>query len=188
MTARFEIVTGRASIAESERTGSGEMLDEATFRALYADAAAPLHRYIARTLGNRSIADDLLQETFLRLLRRPVPTTDLEDLRRYAFRIASHLIVDHHRARRRERSSNDRREEAGAHEEPALRLDVARQFARLSLHDRTLLWLGHVEGASHREMATMLGLRAASIRVLLSRARKRLARLLEDAAHIGEAR
>ena len=43
------------------------------------------------------------------------------------------------------------------------------------------MWLAHVEGASHREIAAALGLREGSIRVLLSRARRRLADLLRKA-------
>ena len=46
-----------------------------------------------------------------------------------------------------------------------------------------MMWLAHVEGADHREIAAVLGLRAASIRVLLSRARQRLAGLLRDSGH-----
>jgi RNA polymerase sigma-70 factor, ECF subfamily len=38
-----------------------------------------------------------------------------------------------------------------------------------------MLWLAYVEGSSHREIAAALGLRAASIRSMLFRARRRLA-------------
>jgi RNA polymerase sigma-70 factor (ECF subfamily) len=60
-------------------------------------------------------------------------------------------------------------------------MDVQRALAKLALRDRQLLWLAHVEGASHREVAAALGLGVASVRVLLFRARRRLA------AHLGGA-
>jgi RNA polymerase sigma-70 factor (ECF subfamily) len=171
------------------------MLDEQTFHTLYANAATPLRAYISRTLGDASAADDIVQETFLRLLRRPFATTSIEDLRKYAFRVASNLIVDHWRSHKRDAPSGNSDDGAIEHRppvpaealylEPSLRLDVARQFARLTLRDRRLLWLAHVEGAQHREIARMLGVRAGSVRVLLSRARKRLARLLRSAEQQG---
>jgi RNA polymerase sigma-70 factor (ECF subfamily) len=46
------------------------------------------------------------------------------------------------------------------------------------MKDRQILWLAHVEQHSHREVARILSLREASVRVLLLRARRRLAALL----------
>jgi RNA polymerase sigma-70 factor (ECF subfamily) len=44
--------------------------------------------------------------------------------------------------------------------------------------DRQILWLAHAEGYSHREIAQVTGLASASIRLLLFRARRKIARLL----------
>ena len=41
-----------------------------------------------------------------------------------------------------------------------------------------MLWLAHVEGTGHREIAAVLGVKAASVPVLLFRARRKLAGLL----------
>ena len=123
-----------------------------------------------------------MQETFLRLLLKPVPTREDDELRAYVFRIASNLVVDHWRSRKREVTSEiPERGESGR--DHVLRLDVSRLFARLKPRERQLVWLAHVEGADHKEIAATLGLRSGSIRVLLSRARHRLARLLRDNGH-----
>jgi RNA polymerase sigma-70 factor, ECF subfamily len=42
-----------------------------------------------------------------------------------------------------------------------------------------LLWLAHAEGYSHREIAEITGLATASIRLMLFRARRKIARLLQ---------
>ena len=45
--------------------------------------------------------------------------------------------------------------------------------------DRALLWLAYVEGESHDEIATSLGVRRRGVRVMLFRARRRLRDLLQ---------
>jgi RNA polymerase sigma-70 factor (ECF subfamily) len=60
----------------------------------------------------------------------------------------------------------------------ALKQDMARTFRELKPQERLLLWLAHVEGNAHADIAETLGLKAASVPVLLHRARRRLADLL----------
>lgn len=166
-------------------SGTRELLDERAFHALYARTAAPLRAYVTRTLGSPTHADDIVQETYLRLLRRPLPTLDPDGLRAYVFRTASNLVVDHWRTHKHE-ATNEIPERGSSGRDQGLRLDVSRIFARLKPRERQLVWLAHVEGADHKEIAAALGLRAGSIRVLLSRARSRLARLLRDNGHSPE--
>jgi RNA polymerase sigma-70 factor (ECF subfamily) len=52
-------------------------------------------------------------------------------------------------------------------------------FDRLPRRDAALLWLAYVDGHDHAEMAEILEVKPASVRVLLSRARARLADLLQ---------
>ena len=55
---------------------------------------------------------------------------------------------------------------------------VSREFAELKPRDRALLWLAYVEEHNHQEIASTLGLARGSVKVLLSRARARLRKLL----------
>src|SRR5690606_16095955 len=48
----------------------------------------------------------------------------------------------------------------------AARADVGRAMARLSARERELLWLAYAEGATHREIADVLGLKSGSIKLL----------------------
>ena len=75
--------------------------------------------------------------------------------------------------------------EPSCEDDPETRTDVRRAFARLSTRERQLLWLAHVEGFDHREIARLTGLRAASVRVLLFRARRELASALRGHSHVG---
>ena len=88
MAVRFEIMRPLVRDAADTPAAPTDLLNEQTILALYARTAGPLRAYVSRTSGNASLAVDIVQEAFLRLLRRPVPTTDLDELRKYLFRIA----------------------------------------------------------------------------------------------------
>jgi RNA polymerase sigma-70 factor (ECF subfamily) len=154
-------------------------MDEQAFRDLWARTARPLRAYLARVTGNRALADDLLQETYCRFLQSGFSSRDEAYQRNYLFRIATNLINDHFRRPRREVAEiPEIAIEAGFSEEFHQRADVGGALAELGIRDRTLLWLAYVEGSSHAEIATVLGLRSASVRSMLFRARGRLAEAL----------
>ena len=166
------------------------MIDESGFEALYHGTAAPLRAYVARVIGSAARADDIVQEAYLRLLRTRPPTDDPEQLRAYLFRIAGNLIHDHWRQEQRERKSAERisGQPDTVNPDLSLRLDMTRLFEQLRPQQRQLMWLAYVEGADHRTIAAALGLREGSVRVLLHRARHKLATLLRQRGHgAGEA-
>ncbi len=160
-------------------------MDEQSFRVFYDQTARPLRAYLVSAAGNQALADDLMQEAYFRLLRSGFTTDDDRHRKNYLFRIATNLIRDHFR-RRRPLVSSESAPEAVA--DSAQRLDERvhqqRDFARvmgeLKMREQQLLWLAYVEGSSHSEIATVLGLKATSIRSMLFRARRRLAELLRS--------
>jgi RNA polymerase sigma-70 factor (ECF subfamily) len=170
-----------AALAETAPQPAAVTMDEQSFHAFFRQSAAPLRAYVVSVVGNAATADDIVQDAFLRLLRSPPAITDPQQLRAFVFRIASNLMIDHWRHQRLEQV-----EDGGPAQEPAvaaanipLRVDMARAFKRLRPQQRQLLWLAYVEGAGHREIAEALGLGRLSVRVLLYRARNRLARLID---------
>jgi RNA polymerase sigma-70 factor (ECF subfamily) len=170
---------GLIGSAAMETTAARATLDEARFVALYSRLARPVASYLRRVLRDAAVADDLLQDTFCRLLGQPLPPMSDEELRRYVFRVATNLVTDHWR--REGRRATEPADEATLPVEPpdhAGRADLARGFARLVPRDRALLWLAYVEGADHGEIADALGFRRPSVKVLLSRARRKLMQLV----------
>jgi len=156
-------------------------MDEHAFRNLYARTARPLRAYLGRMARNAALAEDLLQETYFRFLRARFGSQDEVHQKNYLYRIATNLLRDHYRRPRREvtglpeaSAEPDRGDEIG------LRSDVGDALAELGLRDRAMLWLAYVEGATHEEIAAALGLKAASIRSMLSRARQRMAGVLRE--------
>lgn len=151
-------------------------MDEAKFEAFYRKTARPIWSYIFRLTGNAATADDLLQKTFFRFLRSNPSIADETHLRRYVFKTATNLVFDHFRESKRDREKI--LEPKGPSNSDDLRHDMMRAFAEIKPQERALLWLAHVEGSSHEEIADALGLKTKSIKVMLFRARKRLAGIL----------
>jgi RNA polymerase sigma-70 factor (ECF subfamily) len=153
-------------------------LDEAAFAAFYARFVSGLRAYVYRVVSNADDADDIVQESFLRILRARVAVDDEEHFRRYLYRVASNLIVDRWR-----RSTHEERQEMThdpASPRPHYEEDatVAKIFAELKPRERALLWLAYVEGESHEEIASSLGVGRRGVKVMLFRARRRLRDLL----------
>jgi RNA polymerase sigma-70 factor (ECF subfamily) len=159
---------------------ASDYLDEGAFARLHAQTARPLWSYLYRVVGDAAQAEDLVQETFLRVLRARVGALDEDERRAYVFRIAGNLAVDTFRKRRREGDAMATVEREQARETPAhMRdLDLARSFGQLRPQERAMLWLAYVEGSAHDEIAQSLGVKSGSIRVLLFRARRKLRDLL----------
>jgi RNA polymerase sigma-70 factor (ECF subfamily) len=62
------------------------------------------------------------------------------------------------------------------------KLDLESAMARLRVRERAMIWLAYTHGASHEEIARLVGVRATSIKPLLFRARRKLAALLTGAS------
>jgi RNA polymerase sigma-70 factor (ECF subfamily) len=153
-------------------------MNESEFEAFYRKTAGQLWSYIHRLTGNAATADDLLQKTFFRFLRSNPAIEDDDHMRRYLFRTATNLALDHFRETKRERNASPPPPAAPNGDRHELRYDMARLFGELKPRERALLWLAHVEEADHNEIGAALGLKSKSVRVLLFRARKRLAEIL----------
>jgi RNA polymerase sigma-70 factor (ECF subfamily) len=148
---------------------------ELPFEAFYASTAPALAAFIRRVSGDASTAEDILQETYLRFLRVRHAGRALGEMRSYLYRTATTIIYDQWRRPRHEQRQFEAEAQAC---DPVLRIDMARAFSQLVPRDRALLWLAYVEGSDHAEIAAALGLTRLSVRVLLFRARAKLARIM----------
>jgi RNA polymerase sigma-70 factor (ECF subfamily) len=159
------------------------VMDEESFRAFYDRTARGIWAYLVRVTGDRTLAEDLLQETFYRFLRARASYESESHRRNSLYRIATNLAVD---ARRRSVTRGEAAiagheiERVAARDGAATELttDVTRALSQLKPRERAMLWLAYAEGASHREIAESLGLSPGSLKPMLFRARRKLAELL----------
>jgi RNA polymerase sigma-70 factor, ECF subfamily len=157
-------------------------MDEDAFRAFYDRTSGPLWGYLSRLTGDRQAADDLLQEAYYRLLKSGVEFENEAHRRNYLYRVATNLVHD---SRRGARPLFETGVEIGdiparaGYASPEQRADVRRALGRLKSRERAMLWLAYAHGSSHSEIAAVLGVKTASIKLLLFRARRKLAGLLQ---------
>lgn len=160
-------------------------MDEDGFGAFYERTSRPLWLYLARTSGDARLADDLLHETYYRVLRSGTAFESDDHRRHYLFRVAANLVRDTKRrhgtqplaAIAPDDTLVDGASERGA-DRAADRLDLQRALTQLSARERSLLWLAYVQGCTHDEIAATHGVKRASLKTLLHRARRRLLTLL----------
>jgi RNA polymerase sigma-70 factor (ECF subfamily) len=143
--------------------------------------------YLTRLTGDRDRAEDLAQETFLRLFRAAPQYQEQGLLRAYLFRIATNLVRSEERRAKRLRLLlpflGGRR-----HDEPAavsgllvqeLHRQVALALAKLPLRFRVPLVLHEIEGWSYADIALELSCREGTVKSRIHRGRQHLRQRLE---------
>ena len=154
-------------------------MDDQLFETIYNQTARPLWAYVARISGNASAADDILQETYLRYLRSARRPDDVKEAKSYLYKIATNLVYDRFRSLNRWSETEVEETQKPTENSVAVELELTQVFSRLKEEERALLWLAYVEGYDHREIARISNLKKLSVKVLLYRARRKLAHLME---------
>lgn len=163
--------------------------DPSAFAELYDECADRLHRYLAARLGSRADADDVLQETFVRLARNREALASAEDLVSYVFAAARNeairLIGRRHReGRLREDASRGLPFEPTA-DDPSADLEtaewVAASMARLGPELREVVELKIYAELTFREIAEVTGLPQGTVATRYRTALERLrGQMVED--------
>ncbi len=166
--------------------------DAASFDAVFAAYRRRLYGYLVRMTRRRDVAEDLLQETFLRLAQHAKRLADDTRLGAWLFTVAHRLFVSWTRAQGvravlaaevppREPAGGDRSPlEAVAASQAQAALE--RAFAELAPAYREVALLVGVEGLQPAEVAQILGQKPDAVRQRLARARAQLAGALGEHA------
>jgi len=167
--------------------------DETSFAALWRDLQPPLLRYLGVAAG--PAAEDLASETWIRVARDLATFHgDERGFRGWVFTIARHRLVDWRRHEGRARTVSrpvEQLDGLGARDDPAaealdrLSTDAAlRLLAQLPADQAEVVTLRAVAGLDVPHVASVLGKRPGTVRVLAHRGLRRLADLVTlDAPH-----
>jgi RNA polymerase sigma-70 factor, ECF subfamily len=156
------------------------------WRALYEAHAPELARFVIRLVRDDESASDLVQEVFIRGMRRQSQLTDRDAVRAWLFRIAANLALSHLRRRKilafvpftgAERDERDVIDAETDH--------VRRALARIAPAQAVALVLCLQEGFSRRDASVLLGVDEETVKSRLARGRVRFA---EEYARLGGGR
>ena len=155
--------------------------DLEALEALYRAFETPVYTLARRICRHPEDAEDVLQETFLEVMRSIRHYRGEGHLWGWIRRVAASKALMRLR-RERVRVAGELDDEAGAHAPASVgaRIDLERAFEGLSETSRAVVWLHDVEGFTHEEIAEQMGRTVSFSKSQLARAHARLRRLLGE--------
>ena len=151
------------------------------FTTLYGEMAPKLRRFIAVLVRDYSVAEDLVQETFLQIHRARHTYTPPRPVRPWAYAIARHVALMHLRSKKRRLAREfawevdydclGARPEGDAIPE---RLTLHRELSALRPDNGITVYLHHVLGFEFNEISEIMGISKSAAKVRSHRALKRL--------------
>ncbi len=158
------------------RSGDLEALE-----ALYRAFETPVYNLALRILRSPEDAEDVLQETFLEVVKSIKQYRGEGHLWGWVRQIAASKALMRIR-RNQVRETEEFHEESVAGVGPGAvpaRVDLERAFERLTETSRAVVWLHDVEGYTHEEIAEQMGKTVSFSKSQLARAHARLRRMLD---------
>lgn len=146
--------------------------DAAAFDAFYRENAPRLVRFFRHMVGSFSVAEDLVQETFVQIWKRPQGfDPERGSLRAYLFGVARKRAAEWWRRQKPVDDLGEIEEKSSSLESTTILGDA---FRRLPEEPRMLLWLREVEGHSYAELAMIFDIPLGTVRSRLFAAREAL--------------
>lgn len=168
-----------------DRGVSGLPLDEETVAEIYREHGEALRRFVLRASHDPSSADDVVQETVLKVWRAAPAITG--SLRGYLFKTARNVLIDNHR-----RASSRPQQVQGISELESMadatdrindmlqRIVVEEALARLSPDHRAVVVSLHYERCSVYEAARLLGIPEGTVKSRAFYALRELRSIMSD--------
>lgn len=169
-------------------------MDAEEFKLRFLPLHTQLYRTAFRLMGNAMDAEDMVQEAYLKLWERCNDLGHVANMEAYCTSLIRHICIDAFRRKRPEEDSPPPEEFPLTDNEDAAtaleRQDEAKQLTslinRLPEGQRTVMTLHDVEGCSYEEIEEATGFTAVNIRVMLSRARKKIREQIERIRNYGQ--
>lgn len=164
--------------------------DPAAFSMLYRRLAPSILGFFKRSFSQGGMADDMMQQTFLKAHRARATYQRERPVKPWLFAIAGHIRIDEWRRRAREQNdlSATGDDVDGISEAPGSdmvlesmrqRTDILTALDALPEPQRVVVHLHHFEGLSFAEIAVAVGGSEGAAKVRASRAYEKLRTLLE---------
>jgi len=160
---------GEAALVRKARWG-----DHDAFAQLYQMHAKAIHALAYRLTGNAAAAEDITQETFLKMLGFLSGLRGDAPLRPWLKRVAANAAIDRLRREQRFVAETNHEEWPDDSTDPNESMEVLGMLQRLPPLARTVVWLHEMEGWTHPELGERFGHSASWSKSIVSRALMRL--------------
>lgn len=163
--------------------------DEDAFRILFERYRGKLMKYAYGMIGNPSLAEDVVQDVFVKLFLSRKRYRPISSFRTYIYKIAHNVCLNFLKSRRyREMSHLSIEEMKGvepsfneSEDEDRERIEkLKREFKNLPERQKTAIELVLLEGMSYEEIAHVIGCSYNSAKILVFRAKEKLMERLKD--------
>lgn len=168
-----------------ERAKKGDLF---AFEEIVSEFEKPLWNYLVRLSGSRDDAEDLIQDTFVKVYKHIKTIDPSKNIKSWIYTIATNTAYDYLRKKKREAlveldEEHETTSEAPAYNSVAIEenmesKDVAAAIERLDALYKGPILLYYKDGFSYEEIAQMLSIPINTLKTRLSRAKKQLATLL----------
>lgn len=168
--------------------------DKEAFEHLLKQVERPLFLYISSLVGNKHLAEDILQEVFLRIYRKLRWLREPELFRPWAYRIASREAIYQ---LKRQRKWQDQIDEAAtleaiaspqSEQEIGSLADLPEKIARISPASRAVVVLHYLHEMTLEEVGAVLGIATGTVKSRLAYGLQRLRELRFEAEDISNRR
>jgi RNA polymerase sigma-70 factor (ECF subfamily) len=190
-----------ANLPDADVVALAQQGRETAYRELLRRYERPVLSLVFRMVHDRTIAEDLAQDTFIKVLNNIDRYRPEFKFSSWLFKIANNVAIDHLRKRQLNTISIDGSPHAGTAAEVAatsieladpgesaldemeakeLGSSIERAIAQLRPEYRSCILLRHVEGRSYEEIAATLDLPLGTVKTFIHRARHQLRELLSE--------
>ena len=155
------------------------------FEEIFREHCQFIYRSAYSVTGNRQDAEDVLQNIFLKLIRRDLPSALMRNPKAYLYRAAVNVALNTVRSRKRQRLTDgvELLEVPAGESESSEGSEIQRRLmsaiAQLKPHLVEILILRYEHNYSDADIAHMLGTSRGTVAVTLNRTRARLKKLME---------
>ncbi len=160
------------------------MIDDNSVNDIWKEFANVLRGFILGQVRNETVADDILQEVFVKIIKNIDKLRDKIKLRSWLYQITRNAVIDHYRHHKTEVSIPEILEDVA--DEPEVEAQFSEELSpciralmeRLPDKYKAAIELTEFEGLTQREMGDRFGLSLAGAKSRAQRAREKLRQLL----------
>lgn len=174
--------SGILAADDADLVGRARAGDQVAFARLFEHYHAPILNYLHRMVGDRALAEDLTQDTFVKAWNALSGTSSDLTFKPWLYRIATNTAISQLRRRKIVQwvpflAGHDHAATESVERTVSQRQDIQQTLDKLPKHYASVLLLRHYQGMSLAETAASLGITENAAKLRLFRARRAFADL-----------